>query len=134
MRLPDKYYDLILERDQLLEEEECILMHEPMNLENLYEVRLALAEIERELKLLEKERDFKYILVSEMIDLEYHECIFRTTKEFDNEEQARCVFNEEIESVKRTFEDTVELVEHEDIFHIANLIDEINIILYKECK
>ena len=108
-------------------------MHEPLNLKDLYEVRYTLSEVERDLKILEEDEsiEFKFVVVAEMIDLDYRECIFRNTKEFNNEETAREYYIEEVNSVKRSFVDMVELVEHEDIFHIANAAEEINIILYK---
>lgn len=131
MRIPDKYYDLIMERDQLLEEEACILMHEPLNLEALYNVRLSLSKVESDLKLLEENVEVKFVVVSEMIELEHTESIFRNTKEFDNEESAKIYFREEVESIKRAFINKEELIEHEDIFHIKNKDEEINIMLYK---
>jgi hypothetical protein len=57
MRLPDRYYDLILDRDQLLEEESDLLRQPYMNyLEHLmiaykiYQLDKEIAKIEKEYK------------------------------------------------------------------------------------
>lgn len=57
MRLPDRYYDLILDRDQLLEEESDLLRQPYMNyLEHLmitykiYRLDKEIAKIEKEYK------------------------------------------------------------------------------------
>lgn len=57
MRLPDEYYDLILDRDQLLEEEKQMLGQDNINLYErllityeLYKINEKINKIEKELR------------------------------------------------------------------------------------
>lgn len=55
MRLPDRYYDLILDRDQLLEEESDLLRQPYINyLEHLM-IAYKINQLDREINKIEKE-------------------------------------------------------------------------------
>ena len=108
MRLTDSYYDLVLERDQLLEE---------------------LEYIEKEIEKMENQKP-RFMLVKEIVDKEHDECIFYTHEEFYNYTDAKIIFDEYVRDVKSAIEGVIEAVEHEGIFHISNNEESINLIIY----
>ena len=110
-RLPERYYDLVLERDQLLEESEYILNQTPVDALRFIDLTSQILSLEEEIKEIEKEMDEPkkmYIIAREAID----------------------AFHEQIEELLELFTDATNITNENGLFHIEDVQEAVTLILY----
>ena len=132
-RLPERYYDLVLERDQLLEESEYILNQTPVYALRFIDLTSQILSLEEEIKEIEKEMDEPkkmYIIAREVIDYENPEDEYYFTKDYATEEEAIDAFHEQIEELLELFTDATNITNENGLFHIEDAQEAVTLILY----
>ena len=132
-RLPDRYYDLVLERDQLLEESKDIIIKTPVDALIFKALKAQILSLDKEIKEIEKEIDEPkkmYIIAKEVIDFENPEDEYYFTKDYTTEEEAISAFNEQIEELLELFSDAIDVTNENGCFHIRDTQEAVTLTLY----
>lgn len=132
-RLPDRYYDLVLERDQLLEESKDIIIKTPVDALTFKALKAQILSLDKEIKEIEKEIDEPkkmYIIAKEVIDFENPEDEYYFTKDYTTEEEAISAFNEQIEELLELFTDAIDITNENRWFHIRDTQEAVTLTLY----
>lgn len=132
-RLPDRYYDLVLERDQLLEESKDIIIKTPVDALTFKALKAQILSLDKEIKEIEKEIDEPkkmYIIAKEVIDFENPEDEYYFTKDYTTEEEAISAFNEQIEELLELFTDAIDITNENGWFHIRDTQEAVTLTLY----
>ena len=132
-RLPDRYYELVLEIGQLKEEEQDLIKQEPINLFEVIDIRQQINELQQEVNLIEEsidEIEYRYVVAKEVIDLENPEDEYYFTKEFTTEAEAWIEFETEVEYLKEVFTEPTEMELHDGAFHVKDKDEEVNLVIY----
>lgn len=132
-KLPDRYYDLVLERDQLLEESEYVINHTPVDVLRFVELTTQIVTIEEEIKEIEKEINEPkkmYVIAREVIDYENPEDEYYFTEDYATEEEAIDALHEQIEELLELFTEATNVVNESGLFHIEDAQEAVTLILY----
>ena len=129
-RMPDRYYDLVLEIDQLKEEEQELKNQQPVDLNEIIRLRQLINTLREELLEFE-EPVYRYVISKEVVDLENPEDEYYFTKEFDNEEEAWRTFEEEVDELKELFTEVLEMKLENGMFFIRDNVEEVSLMIYK---
>lgn len=132
-RLPDRYYDLVLERDQLLEESKDIIIKTPVDALIFKALKAQILSLDKEIKEIEKEIDEPkkmYIIAKEVIDFENPEDEYYFTKDYTTEEEAVDAFHEQIEELLELFSDAIEITNENGLFYIRDAQEAVTLTLY----
>lgn len=132
-RLPDRYYDLVLERDQLLEESKDIIIKTPVDALTFKALKAQILSLDKEIKEIEKEIDEPkkmYIIAKEVIDFENPEDEYYFTKDYTTEEEAISAFNEQIKELLELFTDAIDVTNENGWFHIRDTQEAVTLTLY----
>lgn len=132
-RLPDRYYDLVLERDQLLEEYEDIINQTPVDAVRFKDLISQILSLNEEIKEIENEIDGPkkmYVVAKEVVDFENPEDEYYFTKDYATEEEAIAAFHEQIEELLELFSDAIDITNKNGLFHIRDTQEAVTLILY----
>lgn len=132
-RLPDRYYDLVLERDQLLEESKDIIIKTPVDALIFKALKAQILSLDKEIKEIEKEIDEPkkmYIIAKEVVDFENPEDEYYFTKDYATEEEAIAAFHEQIEELLELFTDAIDITNENGWFHIRDTQEAVTLTLY----
>ena len=131
-RLPDRYYDLVLERDQLLEEAE-----DAMNNNDIPEyvcLKLKVHSIEAELYHIEQtmEADNKkyYIITREVYDIE-NEDFYSFINEYSTIAETMVEFAVQVRELKEAFTTYDELYEDDRLFFIRDEVETVSLAIHE---
>lgn len=129
-RLPDRYYDLVLEIDQLKEEEQELKNQQPVNLNEIINIRQLINNLQEELKTFE-EPEYRYVISREVIDLENPEDEYYFTKEYTSEEEAMIEFETQVDELKELFTEVLEMKLENGMFFIRDKVEEVSLVVFK---
>lgn len=104
---PERYYELLEERDTLKKEKDLLNMLGLNDALNLIDMQIYLTEIETEIEQIKKEHTPKefYMITKETYYKRFDDEEYVTVGEFFDEETALLVFKEEFESLVEEFDE-----------------------------
>ena len=133
-RLPDRYYDLVLEKDQLLEEAE-----EAMNNNDIPEyvclklkvhgIESELYQLEQEFKSNNKEKKY-YVIIREVYDIE-NDDFYSFMNEYSSVAEAMVEFAIQVRELKEAFTTYEEIYENDDIFFIRDEVETVSLAIHE---
>jgi predicted nucleic acid-binding Zn-ribbon protein len=119
-RLPDRYYDLVLERDQLKEELEYI--------------KTAIDDLNKEIEAIENEIDDKpkkfYVITREVCVTE-NDDFYSFVNEYSSIAEALVEFTMQKNELKEAFVEYVEMSEKEDYFYVRDNDESVELALHE---
>lgn len=133
-RLPDRYYDLVLEKDQLLEEAEDAMNHN--DIPEYVCLKLKVHGIENELYQLEQEfksdNDQKryYIITREVYDIE-NDDFYSFINEYNTIAEAMVEFAVQVRELKEAFTTYDELYEDDRLFFIRDEVETVSLAIHE---
>lgn len=122
MKNTDRYNELIVEREQILYDLEYAQSLKLLNVEEFVDLKLRLAEVEEELKDIEKEdipTEF-YILTKEVYDKINDDVYYITLGEYMNDEEALEAYKEEQLFLLSEFGESYAVSEEPGVFKIED--------------
>lgn len=122
MKNTDRYNELVIEREQILYDLEYAKGLKLLNVEEYVDLKLRLAEIEEELKEIEKEdmpTEF-YILTKEVYDKINDDVYYITLGEYMNDEEALEAYKEEQLFLLSEFGESYAVSEEPGVFKIED--------------
>lgn len=133
-RLPDRYYDLVLEKDQLLEEAEDAMNNndipEYVNLKlKVHMIESELYQLEQEFKSNNKEKKY-YIITREVYDIE-NDDFYSFMNEYSSVAEAMVEFAIQVRELKEAFTTYKEIYETDDIFFIRDEVETVSLAIHE---
>ena len=119
-RLPDRYYDLVLERDQLKEELEYI--------------KTAIDDLNKEIETIENEIDDEpkkiYVITREVFVTE-NDDFYSFVNEYSSIAEALVEFTMQKNDLKEAFVEYIEMSEKEDYFYVRDNDESVELALHE---
>lgn len=133
-RLPDRYYDLVLEKDQLLEEAEDVINNndipEYVGLKlKVHMIESELYQLEQEFKSNNKEKKY-YIIIREVYDIE-NDDFYSFMNEYSSVAEAMVEFAIQVRELKEAFTTYEEIYETDDIFFIRDEVETVSLAIHE---
>ena len=133
-RLPDRYYDLVLEKDQLLEEAEEAMKNndipEYVCLKlKVHMIESELYQLEQEFKSNNKEKKY-YIIIREVYDIE-NDDFYSFMNEYSSVAEAMVEFAIQVRELKEAFTTYEEIYETDDIFFIRDEVETVSLAIHE---
>ncbi len=135
-RLPDRYYDLVLERDQLLEEADVILNSKPIDALEFIDVTTKIVALEEEIHRIEQEVESEYnnkkyyIITREVYDIE-NDDFYSFINEYSTIAEALVEFAVQVRELKEAFTTYDELYEDDRLFFIRDEVETVSLAIHE---
>lgn len=119
-RLPDRYYDLVLERDQLKEELEYI--------------KTAIDDLNKEIEAIENEIDDepkKFYVITREVFVTENDDFYSFVNEYSSIAEALVEFTMQKNDLKEAFVEYVEMSEEENYFYVRDNDESVELALHE---
>lgn len=119
-RLPDRYYDLVLERDQLKEELEYI--------------KTAIDDLNKEIEAIENEIDDepkKFYVITREVFVTENDDFYSFVNEYSSIAEALVEFTMQKNELKEAFVEYVEMSEEENYFYVRDNDESVELALHE---
>lgn len=134
-KLPERYYELVLERDQLKEEYEYLLNHKPIDILECVQLSTAIDELNEEIQMLEEEMNKEeprkfYLITREVYDIE-NEDFYSFVNEYKSIAEALVEFTVQTVELKELFTEYEEICDEKDYFYIRDASETVTLALHE---